>query len=253
MDPLLIAAGLIVGVLVGLTGVGGGSLMTPTLIFGFGVPAPVAVGTDLVFAAITKSGATLAHARRATVEWRTVARLAAGSLPAAALMLYWLDALRAAHIDIAAIITPLLGIALIATATALLFKQQLLRATQRGQVLRYPAVATITTGAVLGIFVSLTSVGAGALGVAALLLLYPHLAARRIVGSDIAHATLLAAVAGAGHWHGGTVDVALLLPLLAGSLPGIWLGTRLCTHCPEHLAQRILAAALFVAGARFVL
>lgn len=252
MDILLILTGLAVGVLVGLTGVGGGSLMTPTLIFGFGVPAPVAVGTDLVFAAVTKSGATLAHARRGTVEWRTVARLALGSIPATALTLYGLATLRASHIDLATLITPLLGVALIATATALLFKQRLLALARRAPEYRHPAAATIVTGAVLGVLVSLTSVGAGALGVAALLALYPRLAARRIVGSDIAHATLLAAVAGAGHWHAGTVDVALLLQLLAGSLPGIWLGTRWCARCPEPIAQRLLAAALFAAGVRFV-
>lgn len=255
MDAGLIIAGLVVGVLVGLTGVGGGSLMTPTLIYGFSVPPAVAVGTDLIFAAVTKSGATWMHALRGTVQWVTVWRLAAGSLPATLITLWWLRSEQRAGFDVGDLMTTALGGMLILTALALLNKRRLIAFARRSPVSLHPralTLATIVVGALLGVFVTLTSVGAGALGVVALFFLYPSLVANRIVGVDIAHATLLTAVAGLGHWHLGTVDFALLAQLLLGSLPGIYIGTHCCARFPEHIVQRVLAAALLVTGVRFV-
>ncbi len=258
MDWAYTFAGLLVGFLVGLTGVGGGSLMTPLLVFFFGITPVKAVGTDLLFAAITKSGGVWIHQRLKTIEWRIVGLLAAGSVPASLLTSAVLQQMGVHNERLNIIITSALGFALILTSIALLFKgefQQLGRRlsgrkTAAWQHWRW--AITVTAGMILGVLVTLTSVGAGALGAAMLFFLYPQLPAARIVGTDIAHAVPLTAVAGLGHLHMGNVDLVLLGSLLLGSLPGIYLGSRLSAAVPEKVMRPILASMLMMIGVKFV-
>lgn len=258
MDWGYTLSGLLVGILVGLTGVGGGSLMTPLLVFVFGIPPVKAVGTDLLFAAITKSGGVWIHSRLKTIEWRIVGLLAAGSVPASLLTTYGLQQIGVHNERLNTIITTALGFALILTSIALLFKDEFQQLGQRlsSQKLsawkRWRGAITIAAGVVLGILVTLTSVGAGALGAAILFFLYPGLPTVRIVGTDIAHAVPLTAVAGLGHLHMGTVDFVLLGSLLLGSLPGIYLGSRLSHRVPEKVMRPILASMLMLIGVKFV-
>lgn len=257
MDFAYTVAGFAVGAIVGLTGVGGGSLMTPLLVLIFGIHPAVAVGTDLLYAAITKAGGTLAHGLNGTVDWQVTRRLAAGSLPAAAATLVLVGTFAPGGIAGAAgLIKFALGIALVLTAVALIFRKKIQAfATQRFGATSNPvrtARLTVLTGAVLGVLVSISSVGAGALGVTALLLLYPHLPTHRIVGSDIAHAVPLTAVAGLGHWLFGSVDWLLLSSLLIGSLPGIWLGSQLSVKVPDRVLRPALATMLVLVGAKLI-
>lgn len=254
-----IASGLLVGFLVGLTGVGGGSLMTPLLVFLFGFAPKTAVGTDLLFAAITKSGGVLVHHRNhQSVEWRIVALLGAGSIPASLVVIYLLEKVFEKDEAITSLITLSLGIALIFTAFALFFRRHLgrksamQRITHRERFGRWQAPLTIAVGVILGVLVTLSSVGAGALGTVTLLFLYPRLATVRIVGTDLAHAIPLTAVAGLGHLHMGNVDFELLGSLLIGSLPGIYFGSHLSAKIPERILQPILASVLLLIGAKFV-
>jgi uncharacterized protein len=236
IDLLYSLSGLAVGFLVGLTGVGGGSLMTPILVLLFGVHPATAVGTDLLYAAATKSAGTLVHGIKGSVDWRVTLRLATGSVPAATLTLillhrYGMDTPRTGHL-----IQAVLGAALLITAIALFFRPQLAAFASRHR--HGPGEArtlffTILTGAVLGALVSLTSVGAGAIGVTVLLPL-----------------TLLA---GAGHWLLGSINWPMLLSLLCGSLPGIVIGSMLSSRAPEKLLRVLLAATLTLVGARLVL
>ena len=254
--PSLSFSGFLVGVLVGLTGVGGGSLMTPLLVMLFGVAPATAVGTDLLYAAITKGSGTLVHHQHDNIDWRVVGRLALGSLPATAATLYMLSLLGVDKHDTSQLITGGLGIALILTAGSIVFRQRLLAfATQRVTKQRSEqstALTTVVFGAILGVMVSITSVGAGALGVTILVFLYPHLPMRRIVGTDIAHAVPLTLLAGLRHWWLGTVDVPLLLNLLIGSLPGIVLGSYYTARVPERGLRSLLAAVLMLVGGKLV-
>ena len=254
--PALSFSGFLVGVLVGLTGVGGGSLMTPLLVMLFGVAPATAVGTDLLYAAITKGSGTLVHHQHDNIDWSIVGRLALGSLPATALTLYLLSLLGVDKHDTSHLITGGLGIALMLTAGSIVFRQRLLAfAKQRVTVQRNDQRTTLTTvvfGAILGVMVSITSVGAGALGVTVLVFLYPHLPMRRIVGTDIAHAVPLTLLAGLGHWWLGTVDVPLLLNLLIGSLPGIVLGSYYTSRVPERGLRSLLAAVLVLVGGKLI-
>lgn len=253
MDLSYSVVGFLVGLLVGLTGVGGGAIMTPILIYGYGVSPAIAVGTDLLVAAITKLGASVTHARRGNIEWRTVAWLAAGSLPAAALVILFFGRLADTGKSYDSVITSLLGATLVLSALSLLFKQRLFSAGHApNRTSSRSAVATVLTGLVIGALVAATSVGAGALGAAALLFLCPLLGTARIVGTDLAHASLLAAVAGLGHAHLGTVDYGLLAQLLLGSLPGTYLGTLLGARLPERLMQRLLGCTLLTVGLRSI-
>ncbi|MDR2220037.1 MAG: sulfite exporter TauE/SafE family protein [Methylobacillus sp.] len=265
MDFGYIISGFMVGLLVGVTGVGGGSLMTPLLVFAFGFKPVVAVGTDLLFAAITKSGGVLVHhGNHKSVEWRIVGLLAAGSLPAALAALYVLHHFTRLGADITPIITHALGIALILTSLALFFRAWLQRKAQKTawpwqpdgdqpeRFHRWQAPATIVTGLVLGVLVTLSSVGAGALGTVALLFLYPRLPTVKIVGTDIAHAIPLTAIGGFGHWQMGAVDFTLLGSLLIGSLPGIWIGSHLSSRIPEKFLRPVLASVLMLIGLKFV-
>ncbi len=250
-------SGLLVGFIVGLTGVGGGSLMTPLLVMGFGIPPATAVGTDLLYASFTKATGVWVHGRRGNVEWKLVSWLAAGSIPAAIVALIALHLLGVGSHKVGGLITGSLGIALILTALAILFKDRLQRLGQNSAGKRWRerhvVAATIATGAVIGALVALSSVGAGALGVAALFWLFPLLPASRIVGSDIAHAVPLTAVAGVGHFFMGSVDWSLLLNLLIGSLPGIYLGSHLSGRIAERWLRPALASMLVLVGAKLVL
>lgn len=255
IDLLYSASGLGVGLLVGLTGVGGGSLMTPLLVLLFGVHPATAVGTDLLYAAVTKATGTLVHGLKGSVQWRITGRLAMGSVPAAALTL-WLLHRYGLHTERSAVLLQhVLGTALLVTSLALLFRPQLTALaarTPRTLSSTRTALLTALTGVVLGVLVSLTSVGAGAIGVTVLLLLYPRLPTSRIVGSDIAHAVPLTLVAGIGHWLLGSVDWVMLLSLLIGSLPGIMIGSHLSTRAPEALLRNLLSGVLVLVGARLV-
>jgi hypothetical protein len=252
MDWLYTLSGFAIGAIVGLTGVGGGSLMTPLLVLVFGVAPVTAVGTDLLFAALTKTGGAWAHARRQNVDWSIVCRLAAGSVPASAVSLLLLHLFVPDHGKLSTIVSAALGVALILTAGALLFRDRLHAWSARHGAPREVSTPrrTIIIGAILGVLVTVSSVGAGALGMTALFFLYPGLAAARIVGTDIAHAVPLTLVAGLGHAAAGAVDWTLLVALLIGSLPGIWLGSALSQRIPERLLRTALAGMLVLIGGK---
>jgi len=249
INPLYSASGLAVGVLVGLTGVGGGSLMTPLLILLFGFHPGTAVGTDLLYASATKSVGTAVHGANKTIDWRITGLMAAGSIPATlatVLLLYVLH-------STAKLISTVLGFMLVITAITLLFRKPIFDfAQRRAGVLspRVTAVATVLLGAVLGVLITLSSVGAGAIGVTVLIFLYPRMQVSRIVGSDIAHAVPLTLIAGAGHWLLGSVNLPLLISLLVGSIPGIIIGSQLTPRIPERYLRVILAGTLVLVGAK---
>ncbi len=256
INPLYSISGFVVGVLVGLTGVGGGSLMTPLLVLLFGIHPTTAVGTDLLFSCITKTGGTFVHGLSNTIDWKITRRLALGSVPATALTLLALAYFNRGHHDSAAgLITTVLGFALILTAIALFARKRIIDffATRVGELQEGRSrILTVILGAVLGVLVSLSSVGAGAIGVTVLLILYPRLPAARIVGSDIAHAVPLTLIAGIGHWWLGSVDWPLLGSLLVGSLPGIVIGSYVAARVPDRMLRPILASTLAVVGGRLV-
>lgn len=250
MDYGYVIAGFIVGWLVGLTGVGGGSLMTPILLLFFNVKAAVAVGTDLLYASITKSVGIVAHGKLGNIDWNIVGRLAAGSIPAAGLTTIYLHQVGAASDDVVHNIKFWLGVALLLTSFSVLFRQELMRINKNEHLVPHKLVpaATVILGLVLGFMVALTSVGAGALGVTALLILYPKISVNKIVGSDVAHAVPLTLVAGLGHASLGTVNYGLLGTLLIGSIPGIWLGSHMTTKISEQWVRNILALILVYVG-----
>jgi uncharacterized membrane protein YfcA len=256
IDLLYAASGFCVGLLVGTTGVGGGSLMTPLLILVFGVHPATAVGTDLLYAATTKSCGTLVHGLNRNIDWRVVARLAVGSVPATALTLLALSRFGIYSSGARGLITTVLSGALTASAIVLIFRKSIREfcAAQVGELSpRRTAALTVGLGAVLGVMVSISSVGAGALGVTAIILLYPRLPTVRIVGSDIAHAVPLTLVAGIGHWALGSIDWHLLGSLLAGSLPGILIGSHMSMRLPDPVLRLTLATTLLLIAGRLVL
>lgn len=257
MDFGYSVAGFAVGAIVGLTGVGGGSLMTPLLVLLFGIHPAVAVGTDLLYAAMTKAGGAFIHGRNKTVDWSIVAALGAGSVPSAALTVWWLSTHSGSAYGSQSLISGTLGVALVLTACALLFRARLQALAERPGIgawrERHLRTLTVATGAVLGLLVTISSVGAGALGTAALVFLYPRLSAVRIVGSDIAHAVPLTLVAGMGHWWLGNVNWTLLAALLIGSLPGIALGSQIAARMPERILRPLLASMLFGIGGKLSL
>ncbi len=256
IDPGYVLSGLLVGTLVGLTGVGGGSLMTPILILVFGIPPVAAVGTDLLYASATKTVGSTVHGAHGTIDWRVVRRLATGSVPAAALTLLALQSLGISSSKTNVLVSDVLAVALLVTAAALIFRKRLLSvyAHRVGKLSEGRTFAfTVLTGAVLGALVSSTSVGAGALGVTALIILYPELPAVRLVGSDIAHAVPLTLVAGAGHWLIGNINFSLMGMLLLGSIPGILLGSALAPRVPELFLRRVMAVVLVLVSLRLLL
>jgi len=255
IDPLYSLSGFAVGLLVGMTGVGGGSLMTPLLILLFGVHPATAVGTDLLYAAATKTGGSLVHGYGRSIDWRVVRRLATGSVPATCITIAALSKLNLDGAAASSLITLVLGFALFLTAFVLVFGQPIV-GWYRGRVAaldeRRTAISTVLVGAVLGVLVSISSVGAGAIGVIALMLLYPQLPMVRIVGSDIAHAVPLTLIAGTGHWWMGSVDWHIITSLLAGSLPGIFVGSYFAIRIPERALRLVLATTLFIVASRIV-
>ena len=255
LNPLYVASGFAVGFLVGMTGVGGGSLMTPLLILLFHVHPTTAVGTDLLYASVTKTGGSLVHGINKTIDWRIVTRLATGSLPASLLTLLVFHFLTIDPTAMNALVTRVLGVALLATALALIFRKFLLASySRRVGILSETQTAgfTILTGAILGVLVTISSVGAGALGVTALILLYPELPVVKIAGSDIAHAVPLTLVAGLGHLMSGGIDVSVLESLLLGSLPGIMISSLFAPRLPDLALRLILAATLTITGLRLL-
>ena len=263
-DFAFILAGFGVGLIVGLTGVGGGSLMTPALIFFFGVKPHLAIGTDLLFAAFTKMGGTVSLARQRLVPWRVVGLLCAGSIPAALLGLWALHQLGPESAQAQRVMTTTLGVALLLTAAATLYKAIMFSPERAAQVAaarssRAPDATQprhwslpVLLGAVIGLLVTFTSVGAGAIGVSVLLLVFPHLPLPRIIAADIAYAVPLTAAAGLAHASVGHLDIALLAALLVGSVPGILIGARLSKCVPEVATRSLLVGALGFAGVKLV-
>ena len=250
-----VASGFGVGVLVGMTGVGGGSLMTPVLMLLFGLDARAAVGTDLLYESLTKTAGSAVHGRRGTVNWTITGRLAAGSIPgalAAVAALYWLGptGTRAS-----ALISLVLGAALIVTAGCVFARPLLLRALQAAApaaVLKHRTATTVAFGVLLGVLVAISSVGAGAIGMAALVFLYPEEPTARLVGSDIAHAVPLTLTAGLGHLLLGSIDVVILLSLLLGSIPGTVIGSQVASRVPDIVLRPALATTLVLVGIRLL-
>jgi len=253
---LLAAAGFLVGAIVGLTGVGGGSIMTPLLITAFGVPAPVAVGTDLACAAVTKAAGAAAHRAARNVVTRIVVLLALGSVPAAIATLVLVASANLAPNELNRLVRQSVGFALLVSIGMLLLREPLRRWGSRSEhvqrIRRYRPALTLLVGAVIGFAVALTSLGAGAIGAACLALLYPELEPSEIAGSDIAHAVPLTAVAAAGHAWLGTIDWILLLVLLAGGIPGIVLGSLGSRRVPVRALRLILVATLALAGVKLL-
>ncbi len=255
VNPLYSLSGFLVGLLVGQTGVGGGSLMTPLLVLLFHIHPATAVGTDLLYACLTKSVGTLVHGLNRTVDWRVTGRLACGSVPATALTVAVISRFDLTSAEASRNISAVLGVVLLLTAVSLVFRAHVI--VFAGRLAphlppRRTALLTVATGVVLGVLVTLSSIGAGALGVTALLLLYPRLPTARIVGSDIAHAVPLTLIAGMGHLMLGSVDGPLLVSLLLGSVPGIILGSYLSLRMPDAVLRMLLAAVLTLVGARLV-
>lgn len=242
--------------LVGLTGVGGGSLMTPLLVLMFGFHPATAVGTDLLYASVTKSVGTAVHHKGQTVDWKIVGGLATGSVPAAIVTLFAMSWFGMTAGKGPTVLNLMLGVALLLTSIAVFFRPWILSwaghhidAMAESRVNRW----TILLGVTLGVLVSLTSVGAGALGTTALLILYPKLPVARIAGSDIAHAVPLTLIAGIGHWLMGSVDFTLMLALLSGSIPGIIIGSLLSTKTSDSVLRPILAITLLVVSLRLLI
>jgi uncharacterized membrane protein YfcA len=255
VNPLYVISGLLVGLLVGLTGVGGGSLMTPLLILLFGIHPSTAVGTDLLYAAVTKTAGSFVHGANRNIEWAIVGRLAAGSIPAAIVTLLVLRHFGTESPHAAALISTTLGIALVLTATTLLLKSQIMRlAIQRNPDFGKNSSVrlTVLTGFILGVLVCISSVGAGALGTTALFFLYPRLPTVKIIGSDIAHAVPLTLIAGLGHWWLGSINLVLLASLLMGSIPGIIAGSYGTRMIPEAVLRPLLAVVLLLVAAKLL-
>lgn len=253
LQPIYAMAAFVVGLLVGMTGVGGGSLMTPILILLFGIHPATAVGTDLLHAAVTKTAGTLVHGFNRAIDWRVVRRLAAGSIPVTALTIAALSTLDLSSALARDLINAVLTLALIITAVTLVFRDRIVArySGRLGALAPEPvAVLTVATGAVLGMIVSISSVGAGAIGVTALVLLYPKLPAVRIVGSDIAHAVPLTLVGGIGHWLLGSIDLQVFASLIFGSVPGILLGSYAAMRIPEKALRLVLAGTLVVVATK---
>ncbi len=251
-----IISGFAVGLLVGMTGVGGGSLMTPLLTLLFGVPPSVAVGTDLAFASITKTAGTFTHRLRGTIHWDIVRRLCVGALPAAVLATLALKHFGTLDQQIGQLIRYSIAGSVLLTVTALLFKSRMLAwitASPTRQLQgRALVLATVAAGAVLGTLVTVSSIGAGAIGATLLVMLYPRMTSAEVAGTDIAYAVPLTAIAAFGHWWLGSIDWQLLATLLIGSVPGITLGSWAARAVPERFLRGLLAATLTGVAAKLI-
>ncbi|HWS75012.1 MAG TPA: sulfite exporter TauE/SafE family protein [Quisquiliibacterium sp.] len=247
--------GFAVGMIVGMTGVGGGSLMTPALVGIFRINPAIAVGTDLAFAALTKAVGTRAHMKYAGVDREVVRLMLIGSLPAAMLAMLWL---KFGGMDPGAagrMLRVAIAVSLGLTVVVLLWRDRLME-WRRGLGGEMSEAArrgiTITAAAVIGALVALSSIGAGAIGCVAIALIHPRLSAREVAATDIAYAVPLTALTATGHAMAGNLDLALLLQLLIGSVPGIILGARLSVRLPDRVSRRLLAGALVVAAVKTV-
>lgn len=265
-----IMAGMLVGFCVGVTGVGGGSLMTPILLSVFKVEPHIAIGTDLLYAAISKFCGSFVHAKKMNIVWPIVWWLALGSIPASILTNYVLSNYLSDAVHYKAVLTMVLGFMLMITGLSILFGRTIEAYFKRrsnntnltaredmtreeiGKWVSNKKILVILMGTVLGVFVTLSSVGAGAFGIMALVLMFPHLPMIRIIGSDVVHAVLLTLVAGLGHMSAGNVDFSLLGWLLVGSIPAIIIGTLLSSRMPEQLIRRILGITLLLLGVNFM-
>jgi uncharacterized membrane protein YfcA len=251
-DPALAVYGFVVGFLVGLTGMGGGILMTPLLMLGLGMPATAAVGTDLAYSLVTKLAGSWQHLRQKTVDMALVRALALGSIPASILavaILAWLE-----HRDVAGLeqgLARTIGGALV-VASLLLAWRALSAAEPRPHAVHHRRLAIAAVGALGGLLVGLTSVGSGSV-IMALLVFFVPLEPRTLVGSDVVHATLLVAAAALGHALLGNVDVSLAAQLLVGSIPGVLVGSRLTVKTPRRWLQAALAALLVLSGLRLLI
>lgn len=248
-------AGLIVGIAVGATGVGGGSLMTPILILFYGISPKLAVGTDLLYASISKSWGVALHNRNGSMAWGIVGRLSLGSVPAALAMLLFIDS-HGSSVDLDRWIKLILAVAVITTATFTLLQEPILKLVRRsenasgiGYFERHQQVGTVVSGVLIGAVVTISSVGAGVIGMMLLMMLYPKEQPLKLVGADLAHAVLITGLAGLGHAKLGTVNYALLGWLLLGAVPGIWIGSRLGFRMNAKALKRAIAVMLIVAGA----
>jgi uncharacterized membrane protein YfcA len=257
MSLSYIVSGFAVGLLVGLTGVGGGSLMTPLLTLLFGISPTVAVGTDLAFASITKGAGTLAHRVRGTVHWNIVKLLCLGALPAALVGILIINTLGPLNPQMGQFIRYSIAVSVMLTVIAILFRGRLLQWVHahpekqlHGHRLQ---IATIVAGAVLGLLVTISSIGAGAIGATLLVMLYPRLTPAEVAGTDIAYAVPLTAIAAFGHWWLGSIHWELLGMLLIGSVPGITIGSLCAKAVPERLLRGILATTLTGVAAKLVL
>ena len=261
-----ILAGVLVGFCVGVTGVGGGSLMTPILITLFKIEPHIAIGTDLLYAAISKFFGSVVHAKKLNIVWPIVIWLAVGSIPASIATTWVLDNYLSQSTHYKAILTMVLGFMLTITGISIVFRTQVERffsrfgkpmtsedIDQQRERLKSKRVQIALMGIVLGIFVTLSSVGAGAFGIMALMIMFPNLPMIRIIGSDVVHAVLLTLVAGMGHMSSGNVDFELLMWLLIGSIPAIIVGTLVSSRLPEKIIRKILGITLFALGINFMI
>lgn len=258
-DLYFILAGLFVGFCVGVTGVGGGSLMTPILVLLLGIDPRVAIGTDLLYASISKFCGTLVHYKKMNIVWSIVLWLAVGSIPASILTNYLVATYIGDVSQIKAVMTTILGAMLLLTGLTLIFRNRVeaffAKYRKSDNENFVPSLARgklIAMGLVLGVVVTLSSVGAGAFGVMALVLIFPQLPTIRIIGSDVAHAVLLTLVAGMGHIMSGGVDFVLLGKLLIGAIPAIIVGTLISSKLPEKKLRPILGVTLFLLGVNFL-
>ena len=261
VELIHIAAGALVGLVIGLTGVGGGSLMTPILVLGFGISPAIAVGTDLLYAALTKCSGIYFHHKNRTVDWKIVLLLGTGSIPSSIITISLLEHLKSTGFNYDDIIILTLGVMLILTSFIILIKNRLISFIHANHadshlvnfVRNYRPQITILCGCLLGCVVTLSSVGAGAIGSAILFLLYPRKSSISIVGTDIAHAVPLTAIAGLGHLHFGSVDFSLLFGLLAGGVPAIYLGSLIGKKLPDKILRPLIALLLLVMGIKLIL
>lgn len=254
-----IIAGFGVGTLVGLTGVGGGALMTPILLLVFGVAPAAAVGTDLWFAAITKMVGAGIHGKRGSIDWEVLRRLYLGSIPAALLTLLWLH-FGEGQVVLDTWTKKAIGAVLVITAAAALVRRHILEFGRRRRLgspeafKRMQPALTVFGGAVIGVLVTLTSIGAGALGAVILLYLYPlRMNPLTLVGTDIVHAIPLTVLAGMGHLLLGNVSIGLLGWLLAGSIPGIVIGSLGAARAPQQLLRLLISLVLTLVGIKMML
>ena len=260
MDFLFTIAGFFVGFVIGMTGVGGGSLMTPILVLGFSIPPAIAVGTDLLYAAITKSVGVFAHHKHGNIKWKVVALLSMGSIPASFCSIFAIKQLNNAGINYDGLILSTLSFAMILTAIFLIFRNQWHKLSKNEhfafvQILhkKFTKPFTIFAGILIGTLVTFSSVGAGVIGAAFLFFLYPRYRTIEIVATDLAHAIPITAIAGIGHASLGTVDYILLFSLIVGSLPGIYLGSHVGNLIPDKIMRTLLASMLLIIGVLLIL